>query len=363
VDTAQDRFDDVEAQATRWLVRLDAGRSPEVLASYEAWLAKSVRHKVAYAKQALAWKRMDILRRMRPLDRGGADPDLLRKKKRSWFGFEGVLAVFSRAVRPVDGRDFVNMSIGAKWLPKVVATAVVAALAAVGAALVLGGHDDDVHTYSTKAGDQLHVVLDDGSVIDLNTNTQIRVRFSAARRQILLDRGEALFSVAHDASRPFEVTALGVTARAVGTKFSVRLHEDARVETLVTEGRVLVLRQSELLGVPMAPRPIGHTLVAGEHVVVTKRAAVVSKVGPKEIDRQLRWTTGKVAFEEQPLADVVREVNRYTTRQLVIKDPGIVRTAVGGGFDTRNAEAYAADLVRFFGEKALAPVDAAPARR
>jgi transmembrane sensor len=157
------------------------------------------------------------------------------------------------------------------------------------------------------------VVLDDGSVIDLSTNTQIRVRFSAARRQILLDRGEALFSVAHDASRPFEVTALGVTARAVGTKFSVRLHEDARVETLVTEGRVLVLRQSEVLGVPMAPRPIGHTLVAGERVVVTKRAAVVSKVGPKLTVAAVDH--GQGGFRKQPLADVVRELNRYTNRR------------------------------------------------
>ena len=59
---------DTEAQATRWLVRLDATRSPELIEEHARWMAESARNRVAYMKASLAWKRMDSLRRARPLD-------------------------------------------------------------------------------------------------------------------------------------------------------------------------------------------------------------------------------------------------------------------------------------------------------
>jgi transmembrane sensor len=74
------------------------------------------------------------------------------------------------------------------------------------------------------------------------------------------------------------------------------------------------------------------------------------------------WTTGKIMFDGEKLWDVVRELNRYNAQQLVILDPAISETTVGGGFDTSRANAYAADLMRFFGAKKLAAVESAPAR-
>ena len=80
------------------------------------------------------------------------------------------------------------------------------------------------------------------------------------RRLVELQRGEALFEVAHDPKRPFEVTANRVTSRAVGTKFSVRLYEDERVETVVAEGRVLVLRERSFMGIPTTKSPAARPL-------------------------------------------------------------------------------------------------------
>jgi len=121
----------------------------------------------------------------------------------------------------------------------------------------------------------------------------------------------------------------------------------------VTEGRVLVLREQRVLGLPTAPKPVARTLVAGERVLVDGRTARISKLTTKEIDQTLQWTTGRITFHEEKLSDVVRELNRYNARQLVVLDSRAAGTRIGGGFDTSHADTYAEDLIRFFGPKAL----------
>jgi transmembrane sensor len=301
-------------------------------------MAESARNRVAYMKASLAWKRMDALRRARPLDPPGeVDPDLLKPRTRFWNGVGiAVLGTLRTASTPF------RVGIG---------VTIAAAFAIFFAALV---EPQTLVTYSTAIGGHEHLVLDDGSVLDLNTNTHVRVQFTAARRQIFLDHGEVLLAVAHDASRPLEVIAAGIVTRAVGTRFSVRLYDNSNVETVVTEGRVLVLRERHLLGLSTAPKPVGRTLVAGERVLVDSTTARISKLSTKEIDQTRQWTTGRITFHEEKLSDVVRELNRYNARQLVIHDSRAAGTRIGGGFDTAHAETYAEDLMRFFGPKALA---------
>jgi len=325
---------DTEAQATRWLVRLDATRSPELIAEHAKWMAESAKNRVAYMKASLAWKRMDSLRRARPLDPPGeVDPDLL--KPRFWGGGITMLGALRAACTPL------RLGIG---------VTIAAAFLILFAALL---EPETQTAYSTAIGGHEHLMLDDGSVLDLNTNTSVRVQFTATRRQIFLDHGEVLLAVAHDASRPLEVIAAGIVTRAVGTKFSVRLYDNAKVETVVTEGRVLVLREQRVLGLPTAPKPVARTLVAGERVLVDGRTARISKLTTKEIDQTLQWTTGRITFHEEKLSDVVRELNRYNARQLVVLDSRAAGTRIGGGFDTSHADTYAEDLIRFFGPKAL----------
>lgn len=337
-------FQDVEAQAVQWLVRLDRGRSPELQAEHEKWMARSVRHKVAYAKQQLAWKRMDVLRHARPLDHVGkaADPDLL-KPRPALFGLRELAGAFA----------------GLGWAPKtavaVAATLIISIVASIALWPAAGAE------YVTRIGQQDSVLLEDGTRLTLNTNSKVRVRFNADHRRIFLDRGEVMLAVAHDASRPLEVIAGDVTSRAVGTKFSVRVHEDdARVETLVTEGRVLVLRQPHLLGIPLRPQAVARTLGAGEKVVVGKRGAEVSRLTAKQVDRQLMWMTGRIDLEGDRLFEVIREVNRYNRRKLIILDPAISNKAMGGSFSTSEADAYAQSLIQYFGEERLA--EESPAR-
>jgi transmembrane sensor len=334
---------DTETQATRWLVRLDATRSPELIAEHAEWMAKSARNRVAYMKASLAWRRMDGFRRMRPLDPREINPDLLKTRTRFWGPHGSVLAILRAA-----------------WLPRLAVGMVIATAFAISVALLVDPTPQVAHT--TPIGGHEHVMLEDGSVLDLNTDTRIRVQFTSTRRQIFLDRGELLLSVSHDASRPMEVIAGDVVTRAVGTQFSVRLYDNADVETLVTEGRVLVLREPHFLGFPSAPKPLARTLVAGERVFVNSRTAHISRVSAKQIERTLQWTTGRISFHEEKLSEVVRELNRYNTRQLVILDRKIAGTRIGGGFDTSHADTYAEDLMKFFGPTALGASEYVPPR-
>lgn len=336
MDTPLDRTEDIEAEATRWLVRLDASRSPELVARHAQWMAENARHRVAYMKLSVAWKRMDALKRMRPLDPPGeVDPDLLKRRSPFWRGSSG----------------FVLGALRAAWAPRfVVGVAIATALAI----LVTALFETQIQIpYSTPIGGHEHVTLEDGSILDLNTDTAVRVQFTASRRKIYLDHGELLLSVAHDASRPLEVIAAGVVTRAVGTRFSVRIYDNADVETVVTEGRILILREQNLLGLRRTSKPLVRTITAGERVLVDSRAAHVSRLSAKQIERMLQWTTGRISFHEEKLSDVVRELNRYNARQLGILDPQIDGTRVGGGFDTAHADTYADDLMKFFGRKAL----------
>jgi transmembrane sensor len=191
-------------------------------------------------------------------------------------------------------------------------------------------------------------------MVNLNTRSSIAVRLTDRRRLVELQNGEALFEVARDTQRPFEVIASGVTSRAVGTKFSVRVFEDERVETVVAEGRVLVLRERKFLGIPTTKSPTGRTLSAGERIVMGDGAPFFSTLSHQDVERRMQWTTGTVTFSGEQLDNVVQELNRYTDRSLVIKDETISRTQLGGTFEVGNAEAYATDLVRFFGAERLA---------
>jgi transmembrane sensor len=134
------------------------------------------------------------------------------------------------------------------------------------------------------------------------------------------------------------------------------------VETLVTEGRVLVLREQHMLGLSSAPKPVARTLAAGERVLVDARAAHISRLSAKQVQRTLQWTTGRISFHEEKLSDVVRELNRYNARQLVILDRQVARTRIGGGFDTSHADTYAEDLMKFFGPDALGALEYVPSQ-
>jgi transmembrane sensor len=226
------------------------------------------------------------------------------------------------------------------------------------------------HEYTTDFGSLSRIVLDDGSVVNLNTNSLMRVQITPELRHVVLERGEALFKVAHDKTRPFDVDAGTTTVRAVGTEFSVRLREPAAdagggkaVEVLVREGRVAIdppkQNAKPIERASVLPRSMS-TLSAGEAVTITATRVVteppqmqVQKVAEADVDKKLLWTEGRLWFERQTLKDVVAEFNRYNRRQMVIADPAIENLRIGGGFEATDPESFIAALEKTLGVRAF----------
>ncbi len=369
---------ELEAQAATWLVKRDTGgMSAAEQAEFDAWMEADPRAAAAYVRLELAWKRADGLRRLRPLD-GGVDEDLLAHSP-----FETVpIEEYPARVETRRTLDIVPSSAGAVIDAEVtqrkprrrLATAVAAVFAVVLA--VAGGFAWRAYErtgwdeYTTDYGGLSRIVLDDGSVVNLNTNSLMRVQLTRERRHIVLERGEALFKVAHDAGRPFDVEAGNTTVRAVGTEFSVRLRERADssrgqkdIVVLVKEGRVAIdppKITERPLERPTTLPPSTSTLSAGEAVTITAKRVnteqpqmQVQKVAEVEVDRKLSWTEGRLWFERQTLKDVVAEFNRYNRRQMVIADPAIENLRIGGGFEATDPESFIAALEKTLGVRAF----------
>jgi transmembrane sensor len=180
-------------------------------------------------------------------------------------------------------------------------------------------------SYSTSLGEQKTVQLADGSSLQLNTASTARVKFDERSREIELE-GEALFTVAHDARRPFLVYTHGATVRAIGTRFNVYEQEHA-TRVSVLEGRVRLTSSW---------RNQSFELGAGEE------ARVIDGVAHKELKPDVQaataWRQRTLVFERAKLADVARELNRYNTMRFSV-DPAVGDAhRLSGTFDARHPE-------------------------
>src|SRR5690606_34501615 len=99
---------------------------------------------------------------------------------------------------------------------------------------------ENVQRYATAIGQRRDVVLDDGSLVTLNTDTLVEVRYSHARRDVRLLQGQAMFHVAKNPERPFIVSAGNRRVTALGTAFDVQVRRGGEVQVLLVEGRVRV---------------------------------------------------------------------------------------------------------------------------
>lgn len=186
-------------------------------------------------------------------------------------------------------------------------------------------------SYQTGIGQQLSVGLADGSSVELNARSRIRVRYSDHERIVELIAGQALFRVAKDTKRPFVVVSADTHVRAVGTQFDVHRKRVATVVT-VLEGRVALLQPtaSTLLAAASPPASPPVEIGAGEQAIVTARA----KPQPHRanIETATAWTQQQIVFESAPLPDVAEEFNRFNQRRLVVAGEALANFRVSGNF-------------------------------
>jgi transmembrane sensor len=206
------------------------------------------------------------------------------------------------------------------------------------------------NTYTTEIGEQRSILLPDGSTIDLNARSKVRVRLSEHERHVDLLAGQALFRVAKDSRRPFIVAANGTRVRAVGTEFDVNRRKRGLIVTVV-EGSVAVfgaaIRQGSAAPAPPTARnePLvtGDTvlLAAGEQAVVSTHT--LTQPRRADIETATAWTQRRLIFDSTPLDEVAEEFNRNNARSLVIESEGLGDFRISGAFSSSDPQ----PLLRF----------------
>jgi transmembrane sensor len=227
------------------------------------------------------------------------------------------------------------------------------ALGALGVGLLLGGFVFWPSAPSFPAADRGLAItavvtapqtqsLPDGSVVELKPGTRFELAFSPAVRRVVLQAGEAHFSVKKDPSRPFVVVAGAVEVRAVGTAFAVDF-SDRSVAVLVTEGRVAVTAPDATRGAADATR-LTELVDAGQRAVLELHGALealpwrVSSVTPSEAADRLSWRMRRLEFAGTPLAEAIPRFNRHAGTRLSL-DPALGSLRLSGALRVDDLDA------------------------
>lgn len=273
----------VTEQAAAWLLRLnDPSCSDEDRRAFDAWLGASDRHAEEYRRFQRLWRRLDGI----PAARSAGRPGRIA-------AFVAVLALGA------------GLLIGRQLGGSAAATE---------------------ETFATAIGETRQVVLADGTTVDLNADSRLVAVLDAATRRIRVERGEALFVVARDPARPFEVHAGAGVLRDIGTTFDVALAGE-NVTVGVIEGAVEV----RLAGADE------KTVVGGGERIAYSSAGLSP---PERFDGEAAtaWRSGRFVFRDMPLSEVVAQVNRHHQRQTVLADGRLARLRVSGAFRTADRE-------------------------
>lgn len=333
----------VEHEAAEWIARRYQGLSPAQEAEFERWLRADSRHAAVFHELEEVWRELDRVRLSAVGRIGPPDPDVLAPPRRRFRRFVPLLAAAA--------------ALAIAWLGW---TSLAPSKAGSGPGEVAAGALAYTGVVATEVGHLEKLALPDGSVVRVNTDSRVEVAYSAGERRVRLVRGEAHFTVAKDATRPFVVDVAGVAVRAVGTAFNVRLRT-AGVEVLVTEGKVRVsdpVRAARLASPePPVAAPDLPLLHAGERMVIPvvgSPADPVTPVAPvvvpaAEMARALAWQDQRIDVVAVPLAELVAEFNRYNGQKLVVEDAALGERRFGGSFRVDAPETFARLLETRFG--------------
>jgi transmembrane sensor len=205
--------------------------------------------------------------------------------------------------------------------------------------------------YESTGAERRAVKLDDGSTVELDVDSRIAIRMSTGRRQIELLSGRAVFDVAHDAERPFSVTAAGSRTTALGTRFQV-WRDDSNVEVTLAEGSVAIDRgERSTSGEVWSER-----LSPGEQLSIdTATQRRLRRV--VDVNMTTSWTHGRHIFRGTPLHVAIEEVNRYATRKIRLGDSSLANLSVAGNFIAGDSEVIVEAFAAVLPLSAVAGVD------
>jgi transmembrane sensor len=300
-----------------WLVRLQGDHATDAdRAEFRAWLAADPRHAAAFKSVTSA---VEGVRALKGELRGAAAFEARPRREHRVVIAGAGLALAAAAL------------LGVLWL-----------------------RDARPQHYATAVGEQREVTLGDGSVVELNTNSEITVRFNSEGRNVGLVRGEALFQVRRDPGRMFEVEADGRSVRALGTAFVVRM-DGAALKVTVTEGMVDVgSARPRLAPSALVVGQRGRARVsARQRLDISDQGSVLTHLNEEEIARSLAWRDGMLRFDGELLRDVVKDVERHTGANFVIANSELEELHVVAYLRANNLDGFISGLEESFPDIAV----------
>lgn len=314
----------IDLEALRWLTLMERGPlPPHERLRFAAWVAADIKHRGAMIRAQAASLRLDRLS--------------------AFAGGRCVLESFPHE-RPVPQKYATRRGM-------IAATMAAAGLLGIGAWLERGRMEEiwGGTQYTTGVGELKKLVLEDGSAITLNTQTEIRVQYTRKRRDISLIRGEAMFTVAHDVTRPFAVRSGEWATVAIGTAFALRRLDEATTDVTVTEGVVQLLPMDKKAS-EAQPR-----LAANQRALLGADGKVqMYSVSDTEIGLLLAWRSRLVIFTGQPLRQALAEMNRYSQRPIMVDDPELAERRITGVFSTGDTQTFVSAMTATLGVQAVA---------
>lgn len=292
------RADELDTIAAQWIVRREKGDWKAAdQTEFDNWLAEAPGHRIAYMRLTDVWNRAG---RLKALD---------QPARRRFFAF---------------GRGEILKPL-----------ARVAALFVLAAAIGAGGYawftrSTDTR-YATGIGEREIISLADGSRIELNTQTVLRLSHEANKRIVKLESGQAYFDIKHNPAHPFVVLTGRHRVTDIGTKFEIRTDAN-KVQVTLFEGSAQfesndtsVTRQNAIL-------------VPGDVAVATAASMRIVRKPTQKLMAELGWRHGVIVFDHTTLAEVASEFNRYNHKKLIVTDPKVAKLTIGGTFQTTNTQ-------------------------
>ena len=280
-----------EHEARLWFARLRAADvSGEEQQAFQRWLEATPEHARAYRDMERLWQELDTVREAALRHFVSPAPT------RPWLPLALAAGIMSLALLPWLQTFFSPASAP----PSIVMT--------------------QEQVVSAPLGEVLDARLADGSLVTLAPGSSLRFQQTGNRREAVLERGGALFDVAHDRERPFVVTAGGASVTVLGTVFDVQLGQ-ARTRVTVHQGSVRVAQADNRRSVTLAPGQRGE--------VQEGQLGLPSRVNLAD---SLAWREGMLIFEGETLGDVLADLARYDATPLQLQDPELARVPVSGVF-------------------------------
>lgn len=269
------------AQAAAWFLRMQEGDCGNAeRQEFEAWLAANAAHRSEYQQYVQLWRSLDQV--------GGETMPSRRRKAHTGIALAALVTILGTM----------------QWFTS----------------------REEIIT--TALGQRQHLVLADGTAVDMNTNTILRVAMHGYTRKVALEQGEALFNVAHSALRPFEVHAGSGILRDIGTSFNVA-RENEKTTVAVLDGEVQIRLDN-----PASTAAV--TLHGGEQLAYSEHD--LSAISALDAKTATAWREGRMIFHDTPLTEVINQINRYHPRKIVLTDTGLDELKVSGEFNTADRE-------------------------